>query len=92
MQDNCDETHFMLDLREGVFVDVVPSHPHWAGNQLSFSVSQFLKAQQPAELEQIPMNRDGRRKLLETCLQYYALHVADFGQLRSLPVLQEVMD
>ena len=82
----------MLDLREGIFVDEPPAHPHWVGNQLSFTVSQFLKAQQPAELEQIPMNREGRRLLLNTCLQYYALHVSDFGSLRSLPVIQEVLE
>ena len=92
MQDTYDEENTMLDLREGIFVDEPPAHPHWVGNQLSFTVSQFLKAQQPAELEQIPMNREGRRLLLDTCLQYYALHVSDFGSLRSLPVLQEVLE
>jgi DNA repair protein RecO (recombination protein O) len=92
MQDTYDEENTMLDLREGIFVDEPPAHPHWVGNQLSFTVSQFLKAQQPAELEQIPMNREGRRLLLNTCLQYYALHVSDFGSLRSLPVLQEVLE
>jgi DNA repair protein RecO (recombination protein O) len=92
MQDTYDEENTMLDLREGIFVYEAPTHPHWAGKQLSFTVSQFLKAQQPAELEQIPMNREGRRLLLDTCLQYYALHVSDFGNLRSLPVLQEVLE
>jgi DNA repair protein RecO (recombination protein O) len=92
MQDTYDEENMMLDLREGIFVNEPPAHPQWAGNLLSFTVSQFLKAQQPAELEQIPMNRDGRRLLLDTCLQYYALHVSDFGSLRSLPVLQEVLE
>jgi DNA repair protein RecO (recombination protein O) len=92
MQDTYDEENTMLDLREGIFVDEPPAHPHWVGNQLSFTVSQFLKAQQPAELEQIPMNREGRRLLLDTCLQYYSLHVSDFGSLRSLPVIQEVLE
>jgi len=92
MQDTYDEEHVMLDLREGIFVKEEPAHPQWAGNQLSFEVSQFLKAQQPEELEQIQMNREGRRNLIETCLQFYALHVSDFGSLRSLPVLQEVME
>jgi DNA repair protein RecO (recombination protein O) len=92
MQDTYDEDNRMLDLREGIFVNEPPAHMHWAGNQLSFTVSQFLKALQPDELEQIPMNRDGRRLMLDTCLQYYALHVSDFGSLRSLPVLQEVLE
>lgn len=92
MQDTYDDDHLMLDLREGIFVSEPPPHPYWAANQLSFTVSQFLKAQLPEELEQIRMNREGRRSLLETCLQYYSLHVSDFGSLRSLPVLQEVME
>jgi DNA repair protein RecO (recombination protein O) len=92
MQDTYNGENMMLDLREGIFVNEPPAHLHWAGSQLSFTVSQFLKALQPHELEQIPMNRDGRRLLLDTCLQYYALHVSDFGSLRSLPVLQEVLE
>jgi DNA repair protein RecO (recombination protein O) len=92
MQDTYDEENMMLDLREGIFVNEPPAHQYWTGNQVSFTVSQFLKALQPDELEQIPMNRDGRRLMLDTCLQYYALHVSDFGTLRSLPVLQEVLE
>lgn len=92
MQDTYDEENMMLDLREGIFVDEPPAHQYWTGNQLSFTVSQFLKALQPDELEQIPMNREGRRLMLDACLQYYALHVSDFGTLRSLPVLQEVLE
>lgn len=92
MQDTYDDSNMMLDLREGIFVNEAPAHPYWAGNQLSFTVSQFLKAQIPADLNQIPMNREGRRLLLDTCLQFYSLHISDFGNLRSLPVLQEVLE
>jgi DNA repair protein RecO (recombination protein O) len=82
----------LLDLREGIFVDAPPSHPHWTGRETSLVISRFLKVIHPDDLEEIRLNRDGRRLILEACLQYYALHLTDFGTMRSLPVLQELMD
>jgi DNA repair protein RecO (recombination protein O) len=38
----------------------------------------------------IPMNGERRRHVLQLILQFYRLHVADFGELKSLPVLQEM--
>ena len=38
----------------------------------------------------IPLNGERRRHVLQLILQFYRLHVADFGELKSLPVLQEM--
>ncbi|EMR03617.1 DNA repair protein RecO [Cesiribacter andamanensis] len=38
----------------------------------------------------IPLNGERRRHVLQMILQFYRLHVADFGDLKSLPVLQEM--
>jgi hypothetical protein len=37
------------------------------------------------------LDRNQRRELLENYLQFFALHIHDFGTLRSLPVLKEVL-
>lgn len=92
MQDNLDATHDHLDLREGVFSSSPPDHPDWADLRESRQIGQFLRAMQPEDLEEIPMTREGRRALLDLCLRYYALHITDFGKMRSLPVLQELLD
>lgn len=46
---------------------------------------------QPAELEEIPLNHLLRRQLLIRYLDYYALHIPEFGQMKTLMVLHEVL-
>ena len=92
MQDNFDDDHRCLDLREGLFVPSPPAHPDWSDQAQSFLVAQFLRALQPADLEEMPLSREVRRRLLDLCLRYYALHISDFGRLQSIPVLQELLD
>ena len=44
------------------------------------------------ELEEIKLNHDFRRNLLHAYETYYALHIQDFGTLKSLPVLREILN
>jgi DNA repair protein RecO (recombination protein O) len=46
---------------------------------------------QPHELKQIQLNKEMRRVLLHAYQTFYALHVTDFGTMKTLPVLQEVL-
>jgi DNA repair protein RecO (recombination protein O) len=92
MQDSQEESQDILDLREGEFQYEVPGHREWAGPEVSVPLNLFLKALHPDSLCEIPLNRDQRRKILDTILLYYQLHSAEFGDMRSLPVLQALMD
>ena len=46
---------------------------------------------QPAELAQFKLNGEIRRSLLLKYLEYYTLHIHDFGQMKTLMVLHEVL-
>jgi DNA repair protein RecO (recombination protein O) len=46
---------------------------------------------QPNELADLRLNQEIRRSLLQAYEIYYALHIAEFGQLKTLPVLREMM-
>ncbi|HTN05671.1 DNA repair protein RecO [Agriterribacter sp.] len=81
----------ILDLREGEFVKELPMHPYYIEERNSAMVSQLLKVMHPYELHNIDLPLTVRRELLEHILQFYALHIQDFGVLKSLPVLQEVL-
>jgi len=81
-----------LDLQEGAYLSTPPTHPHWADPAEGQWLDRFARCSDAATAAHLPMDREGRRKVLETCLRFLALHVADFGSLRSLPVLQELMD
>jgi DNA repair protein RecO (recombination protein O) len=47
--------------------------------------------QQPAELQELALNQETRRTLLQAYQLFYALHVPEFGEMRTLAVLQTVL-
>jgi DNA repair protein RecO (recombination protein O) len=89
--DNYSEKNRILDLREGDFVQEQPLHPYFLEEKQAEITSQLLKTQQPEELEQVKLNHDFRRTLLYAYEKYYALHIQDFGTMKTLPVLREIL-
>ncbi len=91
MTDDYNEENTFLDLGEGNFVTEQPHHPHFLEDKQAFITSQLLKVQRPDELEEIKLNHDFRRRLLHVYETYYALHIPDFGKMKTLPVLREIL-
>ena len=89
--DNYSEANPFLDLQEGSFVSEEPRHPHFLEHKQAAVTSQLLKVMQPRELEAFTLNRETRRNLLLKYQDYYALHIQDFGQMKTLMVLHEVL-
>jgi DNA repair protein RecO (recombination protein O) len=91
MHDNYSSRNCFLDLQEGSFVEERPSHPYFLEDAQAMVTSQLLKTQRPEELEEIKLNHDFRRSLLYVYEKFYALHLHDFGTLKTLPVLREIL-
>ncbi|MBX3254412.1 MAG: DNA repair protein RecO [Chitinophagaceae bacterium] len=91
LQDNYSSEKQVLDLKEGNFVKEHPIHPYYIEPVKGSLVSQLLKVMHPNELQHITLNNTLRRQLTESLLLFYALHIQDFGTMKSLPVLQEVL-
>ena len=89
--DNYSKENSYLDLMEGSFVREQPRHPHFLEDKQAAVTSQLLQVMQPEELEDIKLNHDFRRNLLFVYETYYALHMPDFGTMKSLPVLREIL-
>ncbi len=89
--DNYTAADTFLDLQEGVFIDHQPAHPYFLEEESARLTSQLLKVMQPYELEIFSLNHEIRRKLLLSYQTYYALHISDFGQMKTLMVLHEVL-
>ncbi len=83
--------NLFFDLKEGEFTTVKPDHPHFLEGKPAEITHELLKVMQPAELEEIKLNHDFRRRLLFAFVDFYALHIHDFGKLKTLPVLKEVL-
>jgi len=84
-----EEQHY-LDLQEGVYVAEQPRHPYYLEGAEAEAVSYILKVQHPADLEDLPLNGEMRRRILNSLESFYMLHIADFGTMKTLPVLREL--
>lgn len=91
INDNYSESTALLDLQEGSFESAIPRHPHFIDGENAFTTSQILKTMHPDELGEIKLNHEVRRKLLLQYQDYYALHIPEFGQMKTLAVLHEVL-
>ena len=91
ISDTYSKQNNILDMQEGEFVSERPTHLHFLEEPYSFYTSQLLKSHHPSNLDEIKLNKDSRRILLNAYQDFFALHIQDFGTLKTLPVLQEVL-
>src|SRR5579864_4647450 len=91
IDDNYSEKRNYLDLKEGYFTGEKPLHPHYLDTELSEVTAHLLKIKQPAELADLPLNKDKRRLLLEAYEDFYSIHLQGFTPLKTLPVLRTLL-
>lgn len=81
----------ILDLQEGAFIPEVPLHPYYMLGEAAKTASAINAIVFYNDLENIQLNKFIRRDLMQAFQQYMALHISDFGELKTLAVLQEVL-
>ena len=91
LEDDYSENNSILDLQEGRFIELVPHHQHFLEKDYSYHISQLLKVQHPDELVQIRLNKSVRKDMLFALQNFYALHINDFGTMKTLPILHEIL-
>lgn len=80
-----------LDLQEGAFASEPPVHPYCIGLPHTPIISQLLKVMLPEELKEIELHHNMRQEILQAFITFYRLHIPEFGSIRSLEVLREVI-
>ncbi|HMP92817.1 MAG TPA: DNA repair protein RecO [Phnomibacter sp.] len=91
LTDDFTEQRPILDLQEGNYVAEPPPQGLYLDPTLSQITHQLLQHSNPVTLYRLKLNQHQRRSLLNAYQQFYQHHVAEFGYLRTLPVLQEVL-
>jgi len=91
INDDDDMEQNILDLQEGNFISERPMHQDYIEGENALLTSQLLKVMQPAELSDFPLHHEVRRKLLQYYHRYYTLHIQDFGEMKTMAVLQDVL-
>lgn len=77
--------------REGNFAGKILPNDPFVEADISYCISQLLKAMRPANLTEIKLNKNIRRTILSAMENYYAFNIPEFGQLKTLPVLHELL-
>lgn len=78
-----------FDLQEGVFVSEAGAHPHFVDPGQAALLHQLLQS----DLEhchEIRIGREERRRLLQSLLDYYRLHLENFPEINAHLILQEI--
>ena len=92
LQDNYSEQRPLFSISEGSFVESTSSVTDHLSIATSSLISQLLKAIHPNELDQIKLNRNARREILQSIQSYYEWHIPDFGTMKTLPVLSAILN
>ncbi len=78
-----------FDLQEGCFVKSVPSHFHFLSVADALHMVTMFRLNYKT-MHLYTMSRKERNYCVEVMLDYYRLHIPDFPELKSLPVLQSL--
>ena len=88
---NYSEIRNIFNLNEGSFSDENSASVNHLSKELSFQISELLKAVHPEDLPEIKLNRNIRFAILKSLENYYTWHVPEFGTMKTLNVLSEVL-
>ncbi|WP_295126807.1 DNA repair protein RecO [uncultured Chitinophaga sp.] len=81
-----------LDMQEGVYTDLPPHHNFHLDATNSEITDRLLSVPNPIDLDSVPLNKERRRFLLYRYLDFFKLHMPDFPELNSPPILHEILD
>ncbi len=81
-----------LDLQEGTFSDLPPHHVDHLDPEYSELTDRLFQCNEVQQLAAIHMTKEKRRKLLYAYLDFLRLHMPDFTELHSPPILHEILD
>ncbi len=85
------EESLYFDLIDSLITNKPPLHENYLEGKKASICAELLKIRQPEELEEIKMNQEMRRQLLQHMEYYFIQHVQDFRPLKSLSVLSAVL-
>ena len=91
LQDNYSEVRNHFSVREGNFTNKILANDYFIEADISYHISQLLKALQPADLHEIKLNKNIRKAILSALENYYIFHIPEFGVMKTLPVLHELL-
>ncbi len=81
----------VFDLQEGKYCDNIPFHQHWVKGELAILVRK-IQTSKFEDSGAIRMSNTTRKKVLDTLIAYFNLHIPSLGEFKSLDVLKVVLE
>lgn len=81
----------LFNIEEGLFTTSPVHHKMYLEKKYALTLAELLQVRHPSELAEVEANATTRRSILEALEIYYNLHIPDFGKMKTLPVLKEIM-
>ncbi len=91
IQGTCNTETPILDFKEGKFVQEIPAHHYYTNDIAAKTISQINNINLYNEVENIQLNGNIRRTILQHLQQYFSLHIHDYNNMKSLHILQEIL-
>lgn len=80
---------YIFDLRDGRFSGDVPTHKDYLKPE-DANKMHILMRMTPSNLHYFKMTRKERNRIIDFSLQFYRLHIPQFGEMKTLEVLREL--
>jgi DNA repair protein RecO (recombination protein O) len=91
LQNNYSDERNLFNCREGNFANKILPNDYFVEAGISYHISRLLKVSQPSDLLEIKLNKNIRKTILYALENYYAFHIPEFGVMKTLPVLHELL-
>ena len=80
---------YVFDLREGRFSGDIPTHKDYLLPE-DANKMHILMRMTPSNLHCFKMTRKERNRVIDFSLQFYRLHIPQFGEMKTLEILREL--
>lgn len=87
LQNNYNQTQPYFDIREGSFVEENLNYDTLLSIELSEYISEFLRINDPKNLEHFRMPTKVKVQLLREIERFYQWHISEFGKMKTMEIL-----
>jgi len=84
-------THTVFDMQEGRFSNTRPVHPYYITGEVVILLNK-IQGTSFEDSANLGLNNKNRKKILETLITYYKIHMPSFGDFKSVEVLSVVLE
>lgn len=92
MHTNNNPDHQIFHIAEGKFSSETAANSIFFEGESVSMLKELMCVMHPNDLTEIPLNRTNRQEILEMMEAYYKAHIPEFGQMKTLPILKQILN